>query len=360
MEIEATFISEECEIFGRLSSLAQDCESWWACLGSDAATSTSPFCRIVNQFQHGNLDKLEYAVLGLSPRSGDFSSLKLLHKKGVLRVITSCEGLFEPNVYVFKTIMHCSTVIISGISQSSIFGNGMACAVTVTCSLEHPFALGIESFLQSSLAMGRLLSPPELHYLETLIGPGQSFEAPGDLLEAIKLYCKKRDKNKCRCCGEDNRNLLLVDYVTPPYLQGKDEIDNFQSICRNCHSDKGVDPMNFLKTRTQLATCPIWLRELPIHIQFGIVTLTDIEKFIRRTINFFYRCSAVKTVSLQNKGKKDIGWRVELEEGNDGHWLQQFAQRLLAHINQNEKFKNYGASNSLTIESKGYCVTFSL
>jgi hypothetical protein len=43
-----------------------------------------------------------------------------------------------------------------------------------------------------------------------------------DSLEKIKLLCKERDKYKCLCCGENNRSSLLVDYVTPPYLQGKE------------------------------------------------------------------------------------------------------------------------------------------
>lgn len=360
MEIDATYLDTASDIFQVISGLAKECESWWVCLGSNAATRTSPFCRIINQFQNGNLDKLEYSVIGLSQRSDDLSTLKRLHKRGVLRVITSCEGLFEPNVYAFRMKTHYAALIISGVGISLIFGPGIACSVKVTCPHEHPFASGIESFLQSSLAMGRLLSPTELDHLETLIGPGEKIEEASDFLKAIELFCKKRDKYQCLCCGENNRDLLVIDQVNPPYLGGKVEIANFQTICKVCHSEKGVDSMNFRKTRTDLATCPIWLRELPLHVQFGIVTLTDFEELIRRTINFFYQCGSVKRVSLEKKGKKDFGWRVELEEGNDVHWLQQFAQKLLEHIHEIEESKGHGTHKTLTLESNGNCLTVSI
>jgi 5-methylcytosine-specific restriction endonuclease McrA len=214
----------------------------------------------------------------------------------------------------------------------------------------------------------RIISPCELGIPENLSDLDKHVcivEKPNpqvqmDLLEKIKLVSKERDKYRCLCCGEDNHGSLLVDYVTPSYLQGKDEIDNFQTVCAVCHSEKGVDTMNFRETRTELTTCPIWLRQLPIHADLGSPTILEWEQFIRRTINFFYRCSAVRKVWLEEKGGKYFGWRVELEEGNDVHWLKQFAQKFLEHICEIEESEGHSIYKTLTIESNGNCVTVSL
>jgi superfamily II DNA or RNA helicase len=59
--------------------------------------------------------------------------------------------------------------------------------------------------------------------------------------EETKLAVKTRDGWKCLCCGADDRKYLEVDHVVSSYHAGTNELENLQTLCKRCNSDKGVN-----------------------------------------------------------------------------------------------------------------------
>jgi 5-methylcytosine-specific restriction endonuclease McrA len=47
----------------------------------------------------------------------------------------------------------------------------------------------------------------------------------------------KRDGYKCLACGK--KKVLTIDHIIPLSLGGKNEIDNYQTLCRKCNMAKG-------------------------------------------------------------------------------------------------------------------------
>jgi hypothetical protein len=48
-----------------------------------------------------------------------------------------------------------------------------------------------------------------------------------------------RDGNKCRMCGRNSLQVVLeVDHIVPASLGGSDELDNLQTLCRECNLGK--------------------------------------------------------------------------------------------------------------------------
>ncbi len=67
------------------------------------------------------------------------------------------------------------------------------------------------------------------------------------------------------------------------------------------------------------------------------------EQFIRRSINFFYRCNAVKSVKFNKNGSATHSWKICLHTGNNPHWLKQHLEELKRRIRLGrERDKFYG------------------
>jgi ATP-dependent helicase IRC3 len=133
-------------------------------------------------------------------------------------------------------------------------------------------------------------------------------------------------------------------------LGGKDEIDNLQTLCVSCKSEKGVERINFRKSKTDFTACPIWFRQLRIPNQSSNQDSAEWEKFLCRSVNFFYQCGAVKKVWADKPRKNTFGWRVKLEEGNDCRWLEKYVKGCLERMQNVGDVKQCGFPRSLIIE----------
>jgi 5-methylcytosine-specific restriction endonuclease McrA len=71
---------------------------------------------------------------------------------------------------------------------------------------------------------------------------------PGIVVEKIKVVRKtisedlrnevfKRDGYKCQICG--SKKDLVLDHIKPFSMGGRTEIDNLQTLCKSCNSQKG-------------------------------------------------------------------------------------------------------------------------
>jgi len=352
MDLEARFVSKESEIFEALGELSRQCESWWVCLGSCACMTTSPFWRIILDANPSAISKLEYAVLGISPRVSEVTGLKRLHAQGVLRAVLSAEGVFEPNVYVFRFPSKHASLLISGVDAPTIFGSGIASAILVACAPDHAVALGVEGFLQNSMKMARLLTPLELDRIEQHMGFDHEQD---DRQHKVSLPQTERSRNAirhCLCCGENSSLLLSNDLVIPPYMGGKDEADNLQPLCGECRFYKSVSRIDFRLSHTPLQSPSISFG-VPFPNPGKKTHVTACEKFIRRNINLFFRCGAVKSVQVRKAAEKSFEWFVELHDGNEPRWLQEYLPNFLSILQALGPVKNHGLPISITVKGAG-------
>jgi hypothetical protein len=74
--------------------------------------------------------------------------------------------------------------------------------------------------------------------------------------EQLKEQVKARDGNQCLCCGEDNKRFLQIDHVAPDYYGGASTLDNLQTLCKICNTDKMLNTINFRSHQTLLRQPP--------------------------------------------------------------------------------------------------------
>jgi hypothetical protein len=173
MEVRTSFVSRESDIYDQLTRLAQECESWWACVGWTASGLSAPLWRIILDSEKVCLPKLEHAIVGLSPLFGDMHPLRKVHERGALRVVLSAQGVYEPNIYAFRMRDQYATMVISGMDAPTMFGQSNSVAVLTQCPKDDPFALAIEAFLFSCKDMARLMTLGEIETLEKRIGSAE-------------------------------------------------------------------------------------------------------------------------------------------------------------------------------------------
>ncbi|MCF8055003.1 MAG: HNH endonuclease [Deltaproteobacteria bacterium] len=76
---------------------------------------------------------------------------------------------------------------------------------------------------------------------EELLKIKQLAEQGMKVMPALRWQVFQRDKWRCVSCGRtaDNDVILHVDHIVPRSKGGKDELDNFQTLCHVCNFGKG-------------------------------------------------------------------------------------------------------------------------
>lgn len=175
---------------------------------------------------------------------------------------------------------------------------------------------------------------------ETRIPP----EAP----EEMKLAVKERDGWRCLCCGSTDKKFLEVDHIVAVHLGGQHKLENLQTLCRRCHKDKGLNEENFRKTSTSI---------LRMHPDFAVRMQPskpgDREQWarcIRVTLNHYFRCAAVSTVSIGGRGDRFYTWQIVLNPGNAPALLGHHVDGLLAFVQEKRISAGLGAPTAITVE----------
>ena len=151
--------------------------------------------------------------------------------------------------------------------------------------------------------------------------------------EKTKREVKARDNHSCCCCWNDNARLLEVDHVTPKYLHADHRRENLQTLCRVCHRQKGRDEgIDFRNHRTTLTAAPNGFPDGPLPLGGDAKDPWHWEMYLRRCVNFHYRCAAVEEVDIAARGERFRTWRMRLFQGNDPAWLEPHLRELVARI----------------------------
>lgn len=151
------------------------------------------------------------------------------------------------------------------------------------------------------------------HYSAVVATPERPpFREPS---EAVKALVFRRDGERCCCCGASDH--LQIDHIVPAYLGGSSDFDQLQTLCRTCNREKAINELNFRVTRTPLSG-PAGFRALGMPTERG-GTGDDWLRYLQRSVNFFYRCAAVETIT---SASGDLGCDIILRPDIDAAWIE--------------------------------------
>lgn len=145
--------------------------------------------------------------------------------------------------------------------------------------------------------------------------------------QVVREMVLSRDQGRCLCCGEAQRRVLEIDHINPRYFGVSHDLDNLQTLCRICNQNRGTkgntNQWNYRIHRTSLTAAPEfpaldWGKAIPRDVR----SIEEWEKFLRRTINTFYRCAAVESVRIGKRGELYYRWEIRLFPRNDPAWLR--------------------------------------
>ncbi len=148
--------------------------------------------------------------------------------------------------------------------------------------------------------------------------------------EDTKKKVKQRDGMRCLCCGCGGP--LQVDHIIPRYLGGNNEPDNLQTLCKYCNRNKGITQIDFRKRMTDLKEALPLLTAGRLPSSERARDVVQWEMFMRETVNMFYRCMAVSTVDIGQRGDRFHHWNLTLHYGNNPKWLSPHLAGLIERI----------------------------
>lgn len=165
-----------------------------------------------------------------------------------------------------------------------------------------------------------------------------------------KKDIKERDNYCCLCCGETIRRYLEVDHIKPRYYEVDNSKDNLQTLCKICNITKSTDTIDFRIKETQLMEPPSefpGMEKIDELEQWSVRDLNWWDKFLKRNINFFYKCNAVKSIEFY-----DDVWKIILYDKNPSPWLNTFLEELTEKIRLIRKEQGYYGPENIVLFKK--------
>lgn len=170
-----------------------------------------------------------------------------------------------------------------------------------------------------------------------------------ELTEEEKFQVLKRDNYTCLGCGKTrekgHRVLFQVDHIGV-FAFGEDtSIEKSQTLCVNCHKQKGKNAIDYRVNETPLVSPKEYLGlEKLIFSEAESKTPSYV---IARIINNFYHCKAVAQIKTSRRAGDNgkICWEIELFKKNNSTWLKKHKKELLGFI----KLNLYGRLQDITI-----------
>jgi hypothetical protein len=132
----------------------------------------------------------------------------------------------------------------------------------------------------------------------------------------------------CACCGFASKSKISfqIDHIVPISKGGLSEISNLQILCRKCNAIKGDQIINFQNIKTTPTAPPAAFPNFKPPQNPG--SREEWQEFLRRAINDFYGCAAVKAVTIHF-----LEWHIELHPGNNLLRLRPHLKELIKEIN---------------------------
>lgn len=152
------------------------------------------------------------------------------------------------------------------------------------------------------------------------------------LTDAERIQIKKRDGYTCQCCFRTGRGVILeIDHIIPKFQGGQSNVENSQTLCKECNMRKGKSAINF---KSHTSPSIFRFREPIYYPKFG---KEHPAHTLIRIINFFYYCQAVCDIHLSDRrnGKYYSFWEVELYQGNDVDQIKKYKPQLIKHMREN-------------------------
>lgn len=175
----------------------------------------------------------------------------------------------------------------------------------------------------------------------TTQSPTEDEEPSDGLKRAVKL----RDGGRCLCCGATRH--LQIDHIKPRYLGGGHGESNLQTLCRTCNGAKGSAELNFRSDRPGDTS----------HVRYSPSLRGDpgnreeLERLVRRVVNLYHGCAAVRTVQIGLRGPKARTWVVRLAPGIPSGTVQPKLDDLTQRINRVKKAANLREIDGIQIQS---------
>lgn len=127
-----------------------------------------------------------------------------------------------------------------------------------------------------------------------------------------------------------------------------------QTLCRTCNGIKKLENINFCNHQTPLKKQPINLPALELPKPEQANDMEQWEQFLRRSVNFLYRCTAVKSVKINNSGWATHSWELCLHAGNDPRWLKQHLEKLKDRIRIGRERARFYGRVTITITAPNF------
>ena len=169
-----------------------------------------------------------------------------------------------------------------------------------------------------------------------------------DLTDEEKQQIKERDGYVCLCCGEDRKHYLQVDHIIPRWNEVNNSETNLQTLCKICNITKSTQTIDFRETHSPLKNP---LNEIPYIYRIKSAEKEQLnntlwlEKFLKRSINFFYQSRAAETVDIDNNTK----WGIILNKENDPQWIIPHLTNLKDKIKSERESYEYPGPNKIQI-----------
>ena len=170
--------------------------------------------------------------------------------------------------------------------------------------------------------------------------------------DAVKQSVKERDRWRCLCCTETR--FLEIDHIDPRYHGGPNAIENLQTLCRICNQNRGTrgntNQWNYRNNRTSLAGAPEfpaldWKKARPKDVR----STEEWERFLRRTINTYYRCAAIESVRIGKRGELFYRWEIRLFPGNPAAWIEPHLAGLASAIRSARQAGGVGGPDQISV-----------